>query len=58
MGSVPLDPAGLGHATKLFDDTYEKIPRVKPYGGMKLKGGGIARGPMGPPKKKDEATDG
>lgn len=32
---------------KLFDETYAKIPRIRPYGGNKLKGGQKANGPMG-----------
>ena len=34
----------------LAKSTWEKIPSVEPAGGMKLKEGGTARGPMGPPK--------
>ena len=40
----------------LFDSTWDKIPSIQPYGGMKLKAGGKANGPMGPPKPK-EADD-
>lgn len=40
--------AKLEEMKKLFNDTYAKIPFVAPFGGMKLKQGGLAKGPMGP----------
>ncbi len=32
----------------LLEAEFAKVPSVEPYGGMKLKGGGTAKGPMGP----------
>ncbi|MBX3183408.1 MAG: sulfatase [Polyangiaceae bacterium] len=43
----------LDEMKQLFDAEWAKVPSIKPYGGMKLKGGGTANGPMGPPKKAD-----
>jgi hypothetical protein len=31
-----------------YDATYGKLPRIEPYGGMKLKSGREARGPTAP----------
>jgi choline-sulfatase len=44
------EPEKLKEMRELLDKTYEKIPSVEPYGGMKLKEGGTARGPTGPAK--------
>jgi choline-sulfatase len=44
------EPEKLAEMKKLFNETFDKIPSVEPYGGMKLKGGKTANGPMGPPK--------
>lgn len=40
----------LGRMRKALEDKYATLATVAPYGGMKLKGGGTARGPVGPPK--------
>ena len=45
------EPEVLEKMKKVYKDTYAKIPTIEPYGGMKLRGGGTARGPMGPPKE-------
>ena len=40
---------------KLYTALYDKLPVLEPYGGVDLKEGGSARGPMGPkvdPTKK------
>ena len=42
------EPEKLEEMKKTLFDTFAKIPSVEPYGGMKLRGGGKARGPMGP----------
>jgi hypothetical protein len=36
---------------KLYEQKWGEVPSVEPYGGMKLKGGSTANGPMGPPEK-------
>jgi arylsulfatase A-like enzyme len=41
-------PAELERMKKLLADVYAKIPTIEPYGGMTLKEGGKARGPIGP----------
>ena len=46
-------PEKLDEMKKLFEKTFAEVPSVAPYGGMKLKGGGTANGPMGPPEKKE-----
>lgn len=43
---------------KLFEDEFAKVPTVKPYGGMKLKSGSVANGPMDPPKPRPAADAG
>lgn len=43
------NPDKLAEMKQLYQSTTDKIPSVAPYGGMKLKGGGTANGPMGPP---------
>jgi choline-sulfatase len=42
------DPARLEQMRGVLEETFAKIPSVAPYGGMKLKGGGTANGPMKP----------
>jgi len=42
------DPDKLTEMRALLDRTFADIPTVAPHGGMKLKGGGTANGPMGP----------
>ncbi len=53
-------PEKLDEMKKVYEAEFAKIPSVAPYGGMKLKGGKVANGPMGPPaeKKKDGANEG
>ena len=51
------EPDKLEEMKKAFANRYEALPFIRPYGGMKLRGGGTARGPMGPPKPKDEPTE-
>ena len=46
--SFKLEPKKLQELRMLLDRTFSKIPSVTPYGGMKLKGGGTANGPMRP----------
>ncbi len=41
----------LARMRALLDKRYETLPRIEPYGGTKLKEGGIARGPVGPAKR-------
>lgn len=43
-------PEELARMRKLLDDRYATLPTIAPYGGMKLKEGGTARGPVGPAK--------
>jgi choline-sulfatase len=50
-------PEKLDEMKRVFADTFAKIPSVAPYGGMKLKGGGSARGPMRPPKTVDREAE-
>jgi arylsulfatase A-like enzyme len=45
------NPEKLEEMKKLHEKTWSAIPSVEPYGGMKLKGGATANGPMGPPEK-------
>lgn len=43
------EPALLEEMSRVLDDTFAKMPSVKPYGGMTLKGGaGKANGPRKP----------
>jgi arylsulfatase A-like enzyme len=44
-------PEELERMRELLRERYERLPVVEPYGGAKLKEGGTARGPVGPPKK-------
>jgi hypothetical protein len=48
------NPEKLEEMKELFAKTSVEIPSVEPYGGMKLKGGGTANGPMGPPEKTEK----
>ncbi|MCA9592650.1 MAG: sulfatase [Myxococcales bacterium] len=50
-------PEKLEEMKKVLADAFAKIPSVEPYGGMKLKGGKVANGPMGPPAEKKPAED-
>lgn len=47
------NPEDFERMKALFKKTWDAIPRIKPYGGNKLKGGGTATGPIGPPKEKE-----
>lgn len=40
----------LARMREALEKRYETLPTVAPYGGMKLKEGGTARGPVGPTK--------
>jgi arylsulfatase A-like enzyme len=42
-------PEKLEEMQQLFDKEWGKYARIKPYGGNKLRGGGVANGPMKPP---------
>jgi choline-sulfatase len=44
------EPQKLDEMKKLFESTWQNIPSIQAYGGMPLKSGKIANGPMGPPK--------
>jgi len=44
------EPGKLAAMKVAFDNAWAKIPVVAPYGGNKLREGGTANGPMGPPK--------
>lgn len=46
------EPEKLAEMKKVYDDKFGKIGFVEPYGGMKLKEGGSAKGPTGPVEKK------
>jgi len=46
------EPEKLAEMKKVFEDRFGKIGFVEPYGGMKLKEGGSAKGPTGPVEKK------
>jgi hypothetical protein len=43
------DTEKLGSMKTEFDRVWATIPFVEPYGGMKLREGRAAKGPMGPP---------
>ncbi|HEX9619944.1 MAG TPA: sulfatase [Polyangiaceae bacterium] len=54
------EPEALTRMRALFEETFAKIPSIEPYGGMTLKSGRTARGPVGPPAPKattPEETD-
>ena len=42
------DPERLVEMRSLLDSEFAKLARVTPHGGMKLKGGGVANGPLRP----------
>jgi len=42
------EPAKLAELRALLDKKFAALPRVQPHGGMKLKGGGTADGPLRP----------
>lgn len=44
------EPEKLASMRVEFDRVWATIPMIAPYGGNKLREGGIANGPMGPPK--------
>lgn len=46
------EPEKLAEMKQIFADKFGKIGFVEPYGGMKLKEGGSAKGPTGPVEKK------
>jgi hypothetical protein len=43
------ESAKLSELKRAYNQLYEKLPMIEPYGGATLKGGGTARGPLGPP---------
>ena len=45
-------PESLQQMVSAYRAAWEKLPTVEPYGNMKLKEGGTARGPTGPDHKK------
>lgn len=47
-------PDELERMKKLYEETWAEIPFVKPYGGNEIKSGGVADGPMGPPKTPEK----
>jgi len=47
------EPDKLEEMKRVYTGIYEKMPVVEPYGGVDLKEGGTARGPMGPKPDKD-----
>jgi choline-sulfatase len=46
-------PDKLAEMKEIYRHIYEKMPIIEPYGGVDLKEGGVARGPIGP---KGEAS--
>jgi choline-sulfatase len=50
------EPEKLEQMKKLFESTYASIPSVQAYGGMKLKSGKMANGPMGPAKAEPASS--
>ena len=46
------EPEKLAEMKLVFAEKFGKIGFVEPYGGMKLKEGGSAKGPTGPVEKK------
>ena len=51
------EPEKLEEMKRIFVETFAKIPSVAPYGGMKLKGGRTANGPMRPPKTDGQEAE-
>jgi choline-sulfatase len=50
------EPEKLEEMKKLLEATYASIPSVQAYGGMKLKSGKMANGPMGPSKTEPASS--
>ncbi|HWZ88460.1 MAG TPA: sulfatase, partial [Polyangiaceae bacterium] len=50
------EPDKLDEMKKVYTGIYDKMPVIEPYGGVDLKEGGVARGPMGPKPDKDAGT--
>jgi len=50
------EPEKLEEMKKLLEATYASIPSVQAYGGMKLKSGKMANGPMGPAKTEPASS--
>jgi arylsulfatase A-like enzyme len=48
------EPDKLAEYKALFERTYENIPQIEPFGGMKLKSGRTANGPTAPAAAKSE----
>ncbi len=46
------EPAKLEEIKQAYNAMYAKLPMIEPYGGVTLKEGSTARGPMGPPSNK------
>jgi arylsulfatase A-like enzyme len=46
------EPEKMAEMVALFDKTFDAIPSIEPYGGMKLSTGKTANGPRGPEAKK------
>ena len=42
------EPEKLAEIKQAYDAMYAKLPVIEPYGGVTLKEGGSARGPLGP----------
>ncbi|MBI4950863.1 MAG: sulfatase [Myxococcales bacterium] len=51
------EPAALAEMKAAFESAWAKVPRIHPYGGNKLKGGGAADGPQGPDEPGKGASD-
>jgi len=43
------ESAKLSELKRAYNQLYETLPMIEPYGGATLKGGATARGPLGPP---------
>jgi len=43
------ESAKLSELKRAYNQLYETLPMIEPYGGATLKGGSTARGPLGPP---------
>lgn len=52
------EPDKFERMEKLEKATFDQLPVILPYGGIKIKGGKTANGPMGPPKKQDAPEKG
>ena len=51
------EPEQLKRMKKLFQERWGEIDQVRPFGGMKLRGGRKAMGPQSPPKKAPKAAE-